>query len=144
MQTVAPVEESIPDLELPGPKGSKLSLLSLDDKYVLLSFWSVKQPESVQNVLALKKIYQKYNNKGFEIYQVALEKSIPKWKGVLAFEEIEWVSVCDTAYPNSKTRSYYNVNSVPMNYLIDMENQEILLKNVSPSILDKNLEYLLK
>jgi hypothetical protein len=143
LQSSPPPEATIPNLVLPGPNGKKISLLSMNERYVLLSFWSVNQEESIRNVLSLKEIYPRYRNRGFEVYQVALEKSIEKWKNALVFEEIEWVSVCDTGFPNSTTRYVYNVNSVPMNYLIDMEKQEILNKNISPPDLAKTLDYLL-
>ena len=138
-----PVSYDVPDLNLPGPDGEKVSLSSLKGRIVLLTFWSVSQKESIQNTLELKKIYKRYHNSGFEIYQVSVNKALDDWKKVLAFEEIPWISVCDTSFPDSKTRYYYNVNTLPMNYLLDREQKEILAKNILPDLLEKNLPYLI-
>ena len=136
-------EVDIPDILLPASNGSDKSLSSLKGKVVLISFWSVNQQSSRDNVVALKNIYKKHKNKGFEIYQVSVNKSIPEWRKALSFEEIPWISVIDTAYPSSKTRMMYNVNEVPMNFLIDAEQKNIVAKNVSPENLDRLLSGML-
>ncbi|MBA7556218.1 Thiol-disulfide oxidoreductase ResA [subsurface metagenome] len=136
--------KDLPDLLLPDPTGKIISLSSLRGKTVLLAFWSVNQQESIENVIDLKKVYKKYHNKGFEIYQVSVDKSLPKWCRSIAFEGITWVSVCDTAFPGSQTRSLFNVNALPMNYLINNDQTEILAKNLSPADLDQTLSTLFK
>jgi hypothetical protein len=39
---------------------------------------------------------------------------------------------------------FYNVNTIPMNYLINSEQSEILAKNLSPEMLDRALSGVLK
>jgi hypothetical protein len=89
-------------------------------------------------------VYNKYKGKGFEIYQVSIDKSITDWKQALISYEIRWPSVCDTAFPYSKTRQFYNVNKLPMNYLINKDQTDILAKNISPEELDSKLEKILR
>lgn len=139
MKMAKPVETIIPDLTLPDPTGTERSLKSLTGKIVLLSFWSVKQAESIQHVVELQKLYKKFKNKGFEIYQVSIDKSLSEWQKAVKFEEIPWISVCDTAFPNSQTRLLYNVNAIPLNYLINREQSEILARNISAVDLDQTL-----
>jgi len=143
LQNTQPISYDIPDLTLPAPDGKNIALSSLKGKLVLLTFWSVTQPESIQNAIELKKIYNSYQTSGFEIYQVSVNSSIKDWKKVLAFEEIPWISVCDTAFPESQSRYLYNVNTLPMNYLIDPQQKEILAKNLTPDVLEKSLPSLL-
>ena len=142
-QNTTPISENIPDVILPDPSGKSIALSSLKGKIVLLTFWSVSQPESVDNMMELKKIYSKYHPYGFEIYQVSIDKSMNNWKKAVKFEEIPWFNVCDTAYPNSQVKYLYNVNVLPMNYLLDREQEEILAKNVLPDVLDRSLAHLL-
>ena len=142
-QNSKPVSKGIPDVILPDPSGKSIALSSLKGKLVLLAFWSVSQPESVDNMMELKKIYSKYHQYGFEIYQVSIDNSMNNWKKAVKFEEIPWFSVCDTTYPNSPVQYIYNVNSLPMNYLLDREQEEILAKNVSPDVLERSLPHLL-
>jgi len=144
LQGTTPVSYDIPELNLPGPDGRRISLSSLKGKIVLLTFWSVNQPESIQNAIELKKVYKKHRKTGFEIYQVSIDNSMDSWKKTIAFEEIPWISVCDTAFPDSQTRFLYNVNSVPMNYLLDKQQKEILAKNISPENLERSILYFSK
>ncbi len=141
LQNIESVSYAVPDLNLPGSDGKNYTLSSLKGKIVLLTFWSITQPESLQNTIELKEIYNKYHKMGFEIYQVSVNKSMDTWKKAVLFEEIPWISVCDTSYPNSQTRYLYNVNALPMNYLIDRQQEEIIAKNLVPDILEKNLVY---
>ena len=141
LQKADTINYNISDLHLPGPEGKNIALSSLKGKLVLLLFWSVTQPESIRNSIELKEVYTKYHKAGFEIYQVALNNTEEVWKRSLAFEEIPWISVCDTSYPNSKTLYLYNVTELPMNYLIDRGQTEIIAKNVSAKDLDKLIPF---
>jgi len=143
LQQVNAVEMNMPDLLLPDTKGRIRSLSSLKGKIVLLTFWLVNQQESIANVVELKKIYKKYHNKGFEVYQVSVDKAKPAWLNALKFEEIQWVSVIDTAFPSSSTRTLFNVNKLPLNYLIDRDQSEIIAKNISPEALNRTLSNLI-
>lgn len=142
MEMAKPVETIVPDLNLPDPTGINRSLKSLTGNVVLLSFWSVKQAESIQSVVDMQKVYKKYRSKRFEIYQVSIDKSLSDWRKAVKFEEIPWISVCDTAFPNSNTRLLYNVNTIPLNYLINKEQSEILARNLNADELDQTLNTL--
>jgi peroxiredoxin len=112
-------EESKLDISLPNLKGDTIKLSSLKGKYVLLSFWASWNQESVTENLDLKKIYSKYKSNGFEIYQVSFDNNKEAWGRAIHFDELPWISVCDTSYPNSKTVQIYNVTKIPSNYFID-------------------------
>ncbi|MBN1598617.1 MAG: TlpA family protein disulfide reductase [Bacteroidales bacterium] len=144
LQSTVAIERDIPELILPDINGEPIALSSFKGKLVLLSFWSVLNKESVANVIEMKKIYKKYAPSGFEIYQVSIDRNVEIWKKALNFEEIEWVSVCDTAFERSATRTIFNVTKIPMNYLISRDQTEILAKNLPPEELDLNLPTLLK
>lgn len=143
MQNADSVSYDIFNLDLPSSDNKNIELSSLIGKYVLLCFWSVNHEESIQNTLKLKSVYNKFSNDEFEIYQVAIDNSFELFKKRVYFEELKWVSVCDTAFPQSQTRSMYNVSSLPLNYLIDKEQKEIIAKNISPEKLENTLTYLL-
>jgi len=142
MSMVKPDELLIPDLNLPDTRGINRSLRSLKGRVVLLAFWSFKQPESIQNVVNMQKVYKKFKNRGFEIYQVSIDDSMDNWRKAVAFEDIPWISVCDTAFPESKTRMLYNINTIPLNYLINSDQSEILAKDLTANELDQTLQTL--
>lgn len=109
----------LPDIALPDPNGDTLKLSSLLGKYVLLSFWVSVNQESVNENLNLKSIYHKYHAKGLEIYQVSLDKDLKKWIQAIQFDELPWINVIDSSYPDSPIVRSFNVNKIPLNYLID-------------------------
>lgn len=116
------VEQTLPDLALPSVDGDTIVLSSFRGKsYILLSFWSVSSGESVSNNLNLKEHYRNYHNKGFQIYQVNLDRDENIWKNAVRYDELPWISVRDYNEGSSPSISLFNISSVPSNYLIDME-----------------------
>ncbi len=144
MQLVKRADNHVPDLTLSDKNGRLKSLSSFRGKITLLTFWSINQQESIDNLMELKKVYNHYHTKGFEIYQVSIDKSFSDWKSKLEKYGIAWISVCDTAFPNSKTRNLFNVNTLPMNYLINKDQTDILAKNIEPDKLDNKLKEIMK
>ena len=134
----------LPDLNLPNIESKKISLLSQNTDIVLLNFWNTANIPSMEQIPVLNNTFKKYSGKGFLIYNVYLGKSINDWKKTVKFEEIDkWINVADTAFPRSKTMALYNVTSLPLNYLIDIQEKKILQKDINPHRLDKTLLELL-
>jgi peroxiredoxin len=133
----------LPEIYLPDVKGDSMSLLSLKGKYVLLSFWASWNKESINANLKLKDVYEEYHKRGFEIYQVSFDKSARQWHYAVRFDQLPWISVNDSSFPNSLIARNYNVNSLPWNYLIDRNMDNIIAKNLSSVELNKILSELL-
>jgi peroxiredoxin len=132
----------LPEIALPDIKGDTIKLTSLKGRYVLLSFWASWNEESVNANLKLKEIYEKYRDKGFEIYQVSFDKSVNQWNRAIKFDELPWLSVNDSTFPQSIIALNYNVNNLPSNYLIDKNMETILGKNLSSDELNNRLSEL--
>jgi peroxiredoxin len=132
----------LPQIALPDINGDTIKLTSLKGRYVLLSFWASWNEESVNANLRLKKVYEKYHNKGFEIYQVSFDKSVNQWNRAIKFDELPWLSVNDSTFPQSITALNYNVNNLPSNYLIDKNMETILGKNLNSEALNNKLSEL--
>jgi len=135
---------SLPELALPDMAGDTVYLSTFSGKYVLLSFWASFNTSSVRQNLELKKIYNQYRNRGFEIVQVSFDNSTDDWKRAVRFDELPWVSLVDTRYPNSIVAGNYNITSLPANYLIGEDNASILAKDLSPAELRDKLQELIK
>ena len=141
--SLAKAEDHIlPEIALPDIKGDTIKLLSLKGKYVLLSFWASWDKASVNTNLKLKEVYEKYHRKGFEIYQVSFDKSVNQWNRAIRFDELPWLNVNDSTFPNSITALNYNVNNLPSNYLIDKNMETILGKNLNSDELNNKLSEL--
>jgi len=132
----------LPEISLPDIKGDTLSLVSLKGSYVLLSFWASWNKASIDANLKFKDVYKKYHKKGFEIYQVSFDKSVRQWQNAVGFDELPWISVNDSSFPNSVIARNYNVNELPWNYLIDKNMINIIGKNITANELNKKLSEL--
>ncbi len=133
---------SLPPIALPDIAGDTATLASVKGKYILLSFWSSSNQDCVSQNLALKKVYQKFRKKGFEIFQVSFDNSRETWQRAVRFDELPWISVLDAGYPNSIIAGNYNVTELPANYLIDKGKSSILAKNLTPTQLENRLQEL--
>ena len=68
-----------PEISLPTPEGDTIKLSSTRGSVVLLDFWaSWCAPCRMENP-NLVKAYNTYHNKGFQIYQVSLDKTKEAW-----------------------------------------------------------------
>jgi len=139
MQKADQADASLPGIALPDLSGDTITLKSLKGRYVLLSFWASYSEASIGQNLEFKKIYNRYKNKGFEIFQVSFDNSVDDWKSAVRFDELPWISVIDSRFPNTAVTGNFNVTQLPANYLIDKDNVTILAKNLTPAQLQLKL-----
>ena len=127
-----------PDIILRNPKGDTIALSSLKGKYVLLDFWaSWRRPCRIEN-LNLVNNYKKYNEKGFEIFQVSLDKKKESWISAIESDQLTWIHVSDLQYWNSAAAKLYQVQAIPANFLLD-KNGKIIAKNLRGDALEAKL-----
>ncbi len=129
-----------PDIALPNPQGDTVKLSSLRGKYVLLDFWaSWCQPCRIENP-NLVKTYWEYKWKGFDIYQVSLDRDRDDWVRAINKDRLShWKHVSDLKFWQSSAAQLYNVKSIPANLLIDPKGK-IVAKNLRGPSLGKKLE----
>ena len=110
------------DANLKNIQGQRIRLSDvMENKYVLLSFWSAESRECISNNLFLKNVYSLYHNDGLEIYQVNLDADEETWKKSVNFDELPWISVREDDPSSPITARIFNVTGVPANYLFDKE-----------------------
>jgi thioredoxin-related protein len=112
-----------PDLET--IDGKRVAVSSLKGKYVLLTFWSVRSRECVEENLQLKEFYRLYNKKGFEIYQVNIDENEEAWRNAVKFDELPWISTREDNPRDPVNVKLFNVRSLPSNFLYDREGRII-------------------
>ena len=135
--------DEIPEIKVADVNGNEIALSSLRGKVVLLSFWASWDEVSRRENGHLKYIYEKYRKRGFEIYQVGLERNKVLWEGALQNDEIPWISVTDLQYTDSYPAKVYNISKIPANYLISRDGK-IIGKDLFGSLLDDKLGEFLK
>jgi thiol-disulfide isomerase/thioredoxin len=133
-----------PELELPDMTGKKQSLTQIQQgKVVLVDFWSILEEGAQFRQAELKEIYEKYHDKGFEIYQVAVDTAQPEWIQTLQMQKLPWISVCDFKGSASPAVMLYGVTTIPTNYLLNKEGDIVAIGAYGDN-LEKELKNLFK
>jgi len=134
--------QNIPENGLPNPEEEIIAAASCHGKYVLVHFWSaVDQNSRIVNPV-LAEVYQKYKNKGFEIYQVSVDKDRSRWLDAIEKDKLVWTNVGDME-GSIQPVMYYNIRSVPYNYLLDKEGA-IVAQNLSGPAIERALSLVLR
>lgn len=135
------VNRSLPNIDLPDIYGVTHHLESLiNNKTILLTFWSALDPNSGMVNKELKDLYKKMENRDFEIYQVSLDEDKNVWVSAVIDQNIPWVSVRDEAGGSrSIAARTYQIKSLPENYLISRDGS-IVGKNLWGTNLMKKVE----
>ncbi|MHA4810060.1 redoxin family protein [Flavitalea flava] len=108
-----------PDFTQPDTGGKPLSLSRLQGKYVLVDFWaSWCSPCRAENP-NLKKQYQLYKEKGFEVISVSLDDNKKKWQDAIEKDGLPWLQVSDLKGWNNEAGKLYGISAVPSSFLVD-------------------------
>lgn len=127
-----------PDFTLSSTEGGEVSLSSFRGNYVLLDFWAAWcRPCRMENPNIVE-AYNKYNDKGFEVFGVSLDQNEESWKQAIQQDGLPWTQVRDV---KNEVSGVYNITSIPMNFLLDEEGR-IIAKNLRGQALDAKLKEL--
>lgn len=132
----------LPEFSLPNPMGAEVPVSSLKGKVVLIDFWaSWCRPCRINNP-KLVSVYDKFKEKGFEIYAVSIDENKGAWISAVAEDKMFWTNVVDTRGWRSTVLSTFNVEAIPSNLLIDKKGM-IRGYDIAPDDLDKMINNLL-
>lgn len=133
-----------PEISLPTPQGDTIKLSSTRGSVVLLDFWASWCAPCRKENPNLVNVYNLYHKKGFQIFQVSLDKTKDAWmKGIQDDHLEKWIHVSDIQYWNSIVVPLYKIESIPTNYLLDKEGR-IIASNLRGEKLQTKLAELFK
>ena len=135
--------KSLPEIHLPNAQGDTIALSSLKGKYILLDFTVLNSKDGVGYIQEMKKIYNKFKNRGVQIYQVCLDPNKLAWQSLVKQLDINWICVWDPDGLKSRAAQMWNIQHVPANYIINPK-FEIVGKNLAGQRLEDRLNDLLK
>lgn len=129
-----------PELEFLNPDGQMMKLSSLRGKYVLIDFWASWCGPCRKENPNVVRMYQKYKDKGFEIYSVSLDRDKASWVKAIEADNLSWPNhVSDLKYWQSEGAKIYGVSSIPATFLIGPDGK-IIAKNIRGNQLSNTLE----
>lgn len=133
-----------PEIALPTPQGNTIKLSSTRGSVVLLDFWAAWCAPCRKENPNLRNVYNIYHKKGFQIYQVSLDKTKEAWEKGIQDDHLEkWIHVSDVQYWNSVVVPLYRIESIPCNYLLDKEGR-IIATNLRGEQLQTKLAQIFK
>lgn len=132
-----------PDIVMASPEGKDLKLSSLKGKIVLIDFWASWCGPCRRENPNVVRVYEKFKNKGFDIFSVSLDQAKDKWVAAIEQDKLVWPGhVSDLKGWQSAAGKLYGVTSIPQTILIDKEGK-IIAKNLRGEALERKLEQLL-
>ncbi|MBC3541560.1 redoxin domain-containing protein [Rufibacter sediminis] len=132
-----------PDIKLPSPSGPEIALTSLRGKYVLIDFWASWCGPCRQENPNVVRMYNKYKDKGFEIFGVSLDQDRGKWLKAIENDKLTWPHVSDLKGWESSAAALYGITAIPQTVLLDKEGK-IIAKNLRGAALEEKLASLLQ
>ncbi len=133
-----------PEIALPSPQGDTIKLSSTRGSYVLLDFWASWCSPCRKENPNLVTVYNNYHRRGFQIFQVSLDKTKEAWtKGIEEDQLGKWIHVSDIQYWNSRAAQLYRIESIPSNFLLDREGKVIAV-NLRGEALEAKLAEIFK
>lgn len=141
------VNELTPNLI--GNVAPELKMMTYDEKYVslhqvkaeytILMFWDTDCGHCKKDLPKLHELYQKYWEKGVDVFCVYTQVDFKKWKQYLEDKGLtDWINVYDP-YNFSDFRNKYNVVSTPLIYVLDKD-KKIIAKRIDIETVEKMLK----
>lgn len=132
--------QQVADIVLQDPYGKTIALSSLRGKYVLIDFWASWCGPCRRENPNVVKMYQKYKDRGFDVYSVSLDDNKDAWMKAINADQLLWPNhVSDLQKWNSSVVPQFNIESIPFTMLIDAEGK-IIGKNLRGEVLEQKLK----
>lgn len=133
------VGETAPDFEMALLNGERAKLSDLKGKYVLLQFWGSWCGPCRKENPELVALYQKYHERGFEVFSIGLEQNPKAWQNAIARDGLVWkYHAMESAEFDGEQTKLFNIKSIPAIFLLNPEGK-IMGVNLKPHYMDKML-----
>jgi thiol-disulfide isomerase/thioredoxin len=131
--------ETVPAFSATLLNGETVSFESLRGKYVLIQFWgSWCGPCRAENP-HLVDLYNKYHNRGFEIFSIGIEQNPQAWQRAIARDGMIWpYHTADMKRFDGELAKMFNIHSIPTTFLVNPDGQ-IIRVSPDPAEIDRIL-----
>lgn len=128
------------DIILPNRLSAPQKLSSLEGKVVLIDFSAYEMEGNIPYTFELRELHNKYKERGFEIFQVSLDRNKMLWER--SSEKVPWVCVRDINGAQTQYVNLYNVQNIPTVFLMD-RNGNIIMRGTDFDTIEKKIRELL-
>lgn len=131
-------EGDVIDLSFRSINAGKVNLVEMKGKVVMLDFWATWCGPCIEELPTVKKVYEKYHDKGFEIIGISLDSDKGSLKRFIKDNDMPWPQYFDGNGWKNKLAQQYGVRSIPSVVLVKDN------KVVATGARGERLEYYLK
>ena len=111
----------VPDFSATDLDGKPISLQQYRGQVILLDFWAVWNSFCIGDILNVKRIYDTYKDKGFEVIGVSLDTDETKLRNYLKENDIPWQQIFSGQERQCPLVKQHHVKSIPARWLIDRD-----------------------
>ena len=121
--------QPVPDIALPDTANVIRTLSELRGKYVLVDFWASWCGDCRRENPSVVETYQKFHDKGFDIFAVSLDKEKDAWLQAIEKDNLTWTHVSELQGWKGVVSNEFCVTAIPSNLLINPEGK-IIARNI--------------
>ena len=117
------VGEIAPDFTAPSIDGPDVTLSNelVNNKVTLLDFWAAWcRPCRIENP-NLVRLHKKYNDAGFDIIGVSLDRTREQWEQAVIDDNLPWTQVSNLNFWNDPVARRYSIRAIPQSYLLNKD-----------------------
>jgi thiol-disulfide isomerase/thioredoxin len=111
-------------------------------KVVLIDFWASWCPDCIRETPAVRSVYQKYKDKGFDVIGISLDKDQQAMSNYLAKKLIPWPEYFDGRGWGNDFATRLGVRAIPELWLINQRG-EVVGTDISADQLETKLVQLI-
>jgi len=119
------IGSSVPTISIADTSGIMQSLYEVEAKAILVLFWGSWCDHCEEEMPKIKLLYEKYADKGLEIYAVGIEQNKENWKKAIREQELPWINVSDLSAFQGDACIKYHVWQTPTYFVLDSEKKII-------------------
>ncbi len=130
------------NLTMPNVSGKMLDLTKYvgQGKYVLVDFWASWCGPCRKDMPNVKKAYNKYHNKGFDIVSISFDNNHEAWAKAVKDLGMKWHQMSDLKGWQSKAAEVYNIRAIPATILYAPDGTVVQANLRGQKLLDRLIE----